>query len=554
MKVGDALVSMLRMEGITQCFCFPFSPVMEPMSRAGLPSIVTRQERVAGNMADGVSRSTNGRQIGTLTVQGMAGSENAFAGIAHAYTDSVPILFLPGHPGLRYLDTPTIFDSARNYAATVKMSQKLIVPDQLPNYVRRSFTALRSGRPGPVMLEVPSDVCNRDWEGEIDYTPVPRLRSAADQGAVEEAAERLLASDRPLIWVGQGVHFSEAYEALQDVTELLGTPVMTTLQGKSAFPETHPLSAGMGGHTATAMVVEELDACDALLAVGTSLSHAPFTRVVPDNKTIVHATVDPSDINKDYAATTGVIADAKLFLEQLAVELRKRIGDDGLGEKRAATEARLAKTRTAWLAEFEPLFSDDSEPINGYRMFRELWAGLDPDTTMITHEAGASRDIQSVFYQSTTPRSYLGWGQSSQLGFSLGLAMGAKIANPDKTVVNVMGDGSIGMTGMDLETAARNNIGTLTIIKHDSIFSGYDQNIPESIKRFDSATQHGDYAELARALGCHAETVTKPAEIRPALQRALNATGEGQPAVLDVITAETRKLSHKKIPPERKRG
>jgi thiamine pyrophosphate-dependent acetolactate synthase large subunit-like protein len=110
------------------------------------------------------------------------------------------------------------------------------------------------------------------------------------------------------------------------------------------------------------------------------------------------------------------------------------------------------------------------------------------------------------------------------------------------------------MTGMDLETAARNNIGTLTVIKHDSIFSGYDKNIPETVKRFDASTQRGDYAALARALGCHAETVTKPADIRPALDRALNATREGQPAVLDVITAETRELSHKKMPPGRPRG
>ncbi|MDE2767784.1 MAG: thiamine pyrophosphate-dependent enzyme, partial [Chloroflexota bacterium] len=178
-----------------------------------------------------------------------------------------------------------------------------------------------------------------------------------------------------------------------------------------------------------------------------------------------------------------------------------------------------------------------------YRMLRELWSVLDPDTTMLTHESGASRDIQSVFYQSTVPRSYLGWGQSSQLGFSIGLAMGAKMANPDKTVVNVMGDGAVGMTGMDWETAARENLPILSVIKHDAIFSGYDKNIPESIEKFGASTLHGDYAGVAAALGCHAESVTAIGDLRPAFERALHAVNEGQPAVVDVSTAETRELS-----------
>ena len=175
---------------------------------------------------------------------------------------------------------------------------------------------------------------------------------------------------------------------------------------------------------------------------------------------------------------------------------------------------------------------------------------MDPDTSMITHESGACRDIQCVFYESTVPHSYLGWGQSSQLGFSLGLAMGAKLANPDKLVVNVMGDGAAGMTGMDWETAARENIPILSVIKNDAVFSGYDRNIPTAIEKFSLATLHGDYAAVAAALGCHAEKVSALHELRPALQRAIRATREGQPAVVDVSTAETRRLSAP--PPERK--
>ncbi len=542
MTGADLLVKILKAEGIRRCFCFPNSPIIEAMARADVPVITTRQERVAGNMADGVSRSTNGREIGVFTVQALAGSENAFAGVAQAHTDSTPVLFLPGHPGTSYIDQPPTFDSTANYAATTKMAQKVLAADQLPIKLRQAFTALRSGRPQPVMLELPGDVCAAEIEGDVPYAPVRPMRSAADEGAVREAAERLLQAETPLIWAGQGVLYAEASDELAEVATLLGAPVATTLQGKSAIPEAHPLAAGVGALSTTAMTAHYLQASDCVLAVGTSLTRAPFTPVIPEGKTIVHATADPIDINKEYPAALGIVADAKLFLAQLAAELKRQVGE-GRTARRAETAETIARLKRDWRADYEPLFADDASPINGYRMMRELWSLLDPETTMLTHESGASRDIQSVFYESGPPRSYLGWGQSSQLGFSLGLAMGAKLSNPEKLVVNVMGDAAVGMTGMDWETASRNDIPILTVVKHDSIFSGYDRNIPEASARYRANTQQGDYAAIARGLGCHAERVSEAAALRPALERAIRAVGERQPAVVDVITAETTKLS-----------
>ena len=293
-------------------------------------------------MADGVSRSTNGDKMGVVTVQALAGSENAFAGIAHAHTDSTPVLFLPGHPGTRFVGTDPTFDSMRNYRSVTKWSQTLLVADQLQAQMRRAFTALRTGRPRPAMLELPADVCRSEYNGEVDWTPVPPMRSAPDQGAVEEAADRLLAAETPLIWAGSGVLYAKASDELTAVAELLGAPVMTTLQGKSAIPESHPLAAGVGALVATAMVTHYLGKSDTLLAVGSSLSVAPFTRVIPEGKTIIHVTVDPVDINKDYPAAVGVISDAKLFLAALAGELRRRLGSRGRADVRAATEEEVA--------------------------------------------------------------------------------------------------------------------------------------------------------------------------------------------------------------------
>ena len=397
------------------------------------------------------------------------------------------------------------------------------------------------------MLELPNDVCEAEYDRTLEYTPVEPMRSGPDSGAVREAAERLIAAAEPLIWAGHGVLYAEASAELLAVAELLGAPVMTTLQGKSAFPENHPLSAGVGANASTAMAAHYLAASDVVLALGSSLSVASFTPTLPHGKTILHNTVlhntvDPADVNKEYPAGVAIIADAKLFLADLAEEL-DRLLDGPRAEHRARTEATIARLRADWLADYEAEFADDSAPINGYRMFRELWSVLDPNETILTHESGASRDIQCVFYQAGGPRSYLGWGQSSQLGFSLGLAMGAKVANPDKLVVNVMGDGAVGMTMGDWETASRNDIPILSVIKHDSIFSGYDKNIPVAIERYKASTMTGDYAAVAEALGCHAEKVTELEALKPALTRAIHATRDGQPAVVDVITAETRRLS-----------
>ena len=317
----------------------------------------------------------------------------------------------------------------------------------MPYRLRQAFQALRSGRPQPAMVDMTEDVADGSLTMPFDYQPVRQVRSAADFGAVREAADRLLRAKLPLLWAGNGVLYAEATAEFQELAELLGAPVMNTLMGKSALPTSATsCPCGTGGHAKTAAVMHYLEHADVVLAVGSSISQSSFTPAIPPGKTLIHATNDARDLNKVHQTAVAIAADAKLFLGQLLEELRGRVGEKEK-TRRAEVAAKIASLKKAWRAEYENEFSDEGTPINGYRMFRELWNVLDPDTTMLTHESGASRDIQCVFYESTVPRSYLGWGHSTQLGFSLGLAMGAKLANPDKTVVNVMGDGAIGMTG-----------------------------------------------------------------------------------------------------------
>jgi acetolactate synthase-1/2/3 large subunit len=535
---SDAIVRILGMEGVRQVFCFPFTPIIESLADAGIRPIVARQERVAENMADGFSRTSCGRRIGVVTVQQSAGVENAFAGIAQARTDSSPILFLPGHPGRDSVGVPPTFDAVKNYQAITKWADMIPSAASVPQRMRRAFTLLRCGRPGPVLLEIPVDVANETFPGRLDYRPVQHVRAGADPQAVRDAAALLLAADRPMIWAGQGVLYAEASEELRQLAERLGAPVMTTLLGKSAFSERHPLSLGTGSYSSTDMVTHYLRRCDAILAVGASLTRSVFVPVIPPGKRIVHATVDPRDLNKDYPSDVAILGDARLVLQQMLEEMQAQPSKSSDGSKRSMIEADVAEVRGTWQARWAGKLASDELPINPYRVIGDFLKTVDPAQTIVTHDSGSPRDQLVPLYQSITPRGYIGWGHSTQLGFSLGAAMGAKLASPEKLVVNFMGDAAFGMVGMDVETAVREQIPILTLLFNNSAMGNYERYIPRACKRFDTKRLSGNYHQVARGLGAYAERIDKPTDIVPALQRAMAATKEGTPALLEFITRE----------------
>ena len=546
MNGADAIVEVLRREGVELAFSFPMTNIQEAMARAGIRVVMARQERVAGNMADGYSRSTWGDKMGVFVVQQSAGSENAFSPVAHARTDNSAMLYLPGHPGIDKIGITPTFDSASNFAGTLKHGSKLYKADQVESIFRRAFVELRSGRPGPVMVEILGDAVSGDIDGPLQYRSIEPIKMAPDSGAVAEAARLLVNAKCPLLWAGQGVKWARASAELVKLAELSGAPVMSTLIGKGVFPEDHPLAAGVGALSATAMVDHYLERADLIVAIGTSLSQSSFTPTIPAGKQIIHCNVEASEFHKNYPTDVAVQADAKLFIQALTAEVEGH-KSDSLDARRQINVENLAAIRKGWLAAYAGEFTDDSAPINGYRLFAELWRALDRGPSTLLHESGASRDIQSVFYQAREPEEYLGWGQSTQLGFSLGAAMGAKLAHPDRFVVNAMGDAAVGMTAMDWETAAREQIPITTVVKHDSKFSGYSSSIPESAARYGSDSVDGDYAGVAKALGCHAERVESPSVLADALQRAMLANAEGRPAVLDVITKPTTRLSRRQV-------
>ena len=538
MQGKTAIANILKQEGVDVAFCFPNNTLIDAIAAAGIRPVISRMERGAVNMADAYSRINNGHKNGVCIVQAGPGIENAFPGVAQAYADSVPILMLPGHEGSGRTTMPSEFSASRNYAGVAKWAGMINSPARIPEMLRRAYTQLRAGVPGPVVLETPIDVMNGEIdESEFFYSPITKRRTAADPQDAARVARRLISASRPVIYAGQGVLYAEGTPELIELAELLNAPVMTTTLGKSGFPEDHPLSLGTGGNTGTKAVGEFLRRSDLVFGIGTSFQKTLASAPVPRGKAIIQSTINDKDLNGEYGLEDMLLGDAKLVLRQLIDEVKQALGGNGRRGD-ASVSSEIAGIKREWLDEWMPRLTSDDIPISPYRVVWELNNGLDKANSIVTHDSGNPRDQIVPFYEATTPRGYIGWGNSTQLGAGLGYALGAKLAAPEKTVVNLMGDTAVGMCGTDFETASRNRIGTITVIINNGAMGGYEKNIPIAVEKYGSKFLTGDYTKMADSLGCHAETITQPGDIAPALARAQDIAAGGQPVVLEIITRE----------------
>ena len=543
MNGNTAISNILKMEGTEYLFCYPANTLIEAAAIADIKPIMSRTERTTVNMADGYSRATNGRKIGVVVTQAGPGVENAFAGIAHAYAESTPILVIPGGTARSKIGQSPDFDAMAAYKGVTKWVSQINQIERIPEMMRRGYTFLRSGRLGPVMLQLPGDVANEQIdEAAIQYKPVNGVKSAGDPSDIAEAVKILLSSKNPVIYAGQGILWAEASDELIEFAELTNTPVMTTNTGKSAFPENHPLSIGTGANTMTKMVPHFLNKSDVVFGIGCSFTTNLASIAVPTGKTLVQCTVDEKDLNKEHQIQQAVVGDAKLVIRQLIDEVKKQAGSNGR-EDTQDVRAEIKKVKDEWLAEWMPLLTSNEVPINPYRIIWDLMNTVDRSQTILTHDSGHPRDQTIPFFETTTPRGYLGWGNSSQLGYGLGIAMGAKLGAPEKLVVNIMGDAAIGMAGMDIETAVRHNIPILTIVLNNHVLSGYSRNYPVATEKFGFTNLYGEYADLAKSLGAHSERIEDPNEVIPGIKRAMESMKDGKPALIEFMTSEENNLS-----------
>ncbi|MBI4310534.1 MAG: thiamine pyrophosphate-requiring protein [Chloroflexi bacterium] len=546
MRTIDAIAQVLKMEGIQYMAAFPTTPVIEAAAEAGIRPIICRQERAGVGIADGYARVKNGSPAGVFAMQYGPGAENAYAGVATAFSDGTPVLLLPlGQPRDRDGVFPH-FSSVRNFAGITKSVEQITTPARTVDSMRRAFSHLKMGRPGPVMVEIPSDVALEEVPAGVleSYKPVKATGYQADPQAVLEAAKALLAAQHPIIHAGQGVLYANATQELVEFAELTQIPVMTTMAGKSAFPEKHPLALGSGSGVMSRPVYEFLKRADVVFGIGTSFTKHGMTTTIPAGKTMVHATNDPNDIGKNYNVDYPVIGDAKLVLRQFIEAARDLLGSRSRrGGGHVAEE--IATIRQEWLAEWMRKLASNEKPITPYRVIWEFMRNVDPAKAIVTHDSGSPRDQIMPFYQSDGPRTYLGWGKSHGLGTGLGLIIGAKLAAPDKFCVNFMGDAAFGMIGTDFETAVRSNIPTLTVVLNNSTMAVETEAMKRSHELFNTRDLGGNYADMARAMGGWSERVEDPAQVAPAILRAKRATEEGRACLLEFITSQEREFSHR---------
>jgi len=535
MKLGAAIAEIMKREGIKVLAGYPVNHLIEFAAAADIRPVMVRQERIGLHMADAISRLSSGRTIGAFCMQHGPGAENAMGGVAQCYGESVPVLVLPMGYARRIAQIDPNFNSTTAMRAFAKSSETINLATEVGNIFRRAFTKLKNGRGGPVIVEIPSDMWNEEVPEPLNYTPVLRTRYGADPAHIKEAASLLVSAKRPVMYAGQGVHYARAWPQLKQLAERLAMPVVTSLGGKSAFPETHPLSLGSGGVAMPRAVPKFLAEADVIFGIGCSFTETSFGVGMPKGKTIIHSTLDPAHLNKDVECKIGLVGDAGLVLDALLEEVGRSVTSD---RDRSAVAAEIAESHEEFLAKWAPKRNSNDAPLNPYRVLKDLYDTVDIHNTIITHDAGSPRDQLSPFWKSVEPLSYIGWGKTTQLGYGLGLAMGAKLARPDKLCINVWGDAAIGFTGMDFETAVRERIPIMSILLNNFSMAIELKVMPVSTEKYRSTDISGDYAAMARAFGGYGERVTKPDEIVAAIKRGIQKTREGTPVLLEFITSK----------------
>ncbi|MBO55982.1 MAG: hypothetical protein CL886_10020 [Dehalococcoidia bacterium] len=546
MRGGDAVIKALEQEGIRYITGFsggglaPLWPGLRESS--SIRAFATRHERLGVEVADGYARATG--EIGVAMAGVGPGATNTLTAIASCYADNVPVLLLMGQHPLRNLGkeyqqeiSSSIFDTVVKWKGTFTRT------DEIPGIMRRAFTALRSGSPGPVVIEMPQDVMNSEAPDEsLAYKPVGAgTRSSPDVRSIEKAADLLVNARYPILNAGGGALWAGASDEVLELAELLSMPVATTLLGKSVFPENHPLSVGGGVYPrsryASGPALHVNRKADVVLAVGNSfrLPNGTDGRPIPEHVKLIHINADEADINKIYQADVPILADAKLALRDLIDAVKDRIGSEERGIKPEVTE-EIKQAKEKWLSEWMPVFTDVSTPTNGYRVIYDLMRTVDPDNTIAIHDAGGSRGYMTPFWVSSKPRNFVAMGGMAPMGWSLGAAIGAKLGCPDKLVVHLLGDASFGMVGMDLETSVRMGLPILSVVINNQGIGGgmMGMNQPSGTPP-EVAQLGGNFSEVAIGLGAYAERVETPDEIIPAYKRAIESTEKGQAALVEIM-------------------
>jgi len=534
--VATGIARILKQENVPWVSTFPVSHVNNAFGQEGLKLLMMRDDRYAVAVADAFSRVTNGQRIGVCTFSGginAAGAQVAYSGIAQAYEDGSPVLCIVDAVAPGEGDS-TRYDQAAALRGVSKWYGYIDKPERVPEIMRRAYTMLRSGRPGPVVIGVAN--AHATYDETVDpYTSPKGWKTLPDPEDVAAAANELRAAKRPILFAGEGVLYSDAAAELREFAEKANLPVVTTLKAKGVFPENHPLSVGTRGDH----VVKYIEDADLIFAVGASISPGRFGHGIPDgvNKKIIQCNIDEFDVNRLYPTAHAVIGDAKSTLKSLIAEL-----DSEPIESNGAVVAEVKTTKDAGMAVYREAMASDEKPINPYRVYSELMDALDRENSFVTHESGNTRDQLSTAFETLIPRGFLGWGNVSSLGFSFPVAVGAKLAFPDRQSVAVIGDAALAYMLGNFEVLSRIKLGVTVIHINNGGFSGYGPGFwGEGHDPYTFDVLGPDDINMTNAIkeiGWSTERVHEPGEVGAALKRAFAANENNQPAYVEIIASQ----------------
>jgi acetolactate synthase I/II/III large subunit len=537
MKVSGAklIVRALEDEEVRYAFGIPGTHNIElydELERSTVEAVLITDEQAGSFMADGLSRTSDG--VGVLNVVPGAGVTHALSGIAEAYMDNVPLVVIAC--GIRN-DTGRAYqlhaiDQLAVLAPVTKAAVRAETADQIYPCLRDAFRLARSGTPGPVAVEIPANLLLLAQEvAEIGYTPPPVAQSLPDPDLVEHAAELLNSAERPALYLGLGAAGSG--ELLAGLAERLSCPVTTTIQGKGVFPERHPLWLWNGfGASSPSFVRKVMDRCDVLLAIGCRFGEvATGSYGLEPPAQLIHVDINPQVFNRNYRAMLAVESDARAFVEALLPLLRRRPNDGVLVENIAAGHAGV-------LARWDNHPSRDR--VTPAALLTALQRHSGADTVFVT-DSGNGTFLAMEHLRLDRPRCFIGPVDYSCMGYSVPAAIGAKLADPDRDVVALAGDGALLMTGLELLSAATYRVAPLVCVLRDGKLSqiAQFQKIPFN-RETCSVLPDYNVEDLARVTGCQYFRIIRDNELDAVVAAALQVTRTGRPAMVEVAVDYSR--------------
>jgi acetolactate synthase-1/2/3 large subunit len=544
-SAGRAIVAILRAEGVRAVFGLPGGHVLDIYEglydTPEIRHVLVRHEHAAAAMAAGYAQLTG--EPGVCVATAGPGATNLLTAVAEAHVGSLPMICLTGrgmtttaHRGASQ-EVPT----ERVFAPVTKWSVRVDRAELVPDVLRQAFAVARGGRPGPVLVDLPRDLLGQEIAFG-PYIPVGAAPSVlADPARVEALVDRLLGAQRPILIAGGGAIMSGAWGELRELAELTGTPVLTSLAGRGALPDDHPLAAGGLGAHRNRLSKRLLEEADVVVGLGTRLEEMETNwqpgRVPAPDACYVQVDIEPAEIGRSVPAHVGVVGDVRAVLAQAIELVRERAA-----APRAVTLAEDVAALDADIAEVTRVPSSPVHPLTAIRAVRDVF----PRESTVAFDVGVlAQQIAGgfPFFRVYEPRSLIVPSSFYGMGFAAAALPVAKIVRPQHPAVCFVGDGSFQMVMQILPVAAEHNLPVTWVVLNDNAL-GSIRDIQEL--RFDGrmlGTEFAlqpDLAAIARACACHGERVERSEELADALRRALQANADGLPAVVDVHVAPER--------------